>query len=73
MKFITLERKARAAIKNRPEFRRLERKKMSIEKSLAGGKVSKSQAGVLRKLIGLRRRRLVNREIHGLLCASASA
>ncbi len=73
MKFTTLERKARAAIKNRPEFRRLERKKLSIEKNLAGGKVSKVQAGVLRKLIGLRRRRLVNREIYGLLCVNAPA
>ena len=71
MKFSTLERKARSVIKTRPEFRQLEKRKTRVAKGLASGKLLQPQATALRKLICLRRRRLVNRELYSLLCADA--
>jgi hypothetical protein len=73
MKFSTLERNARAAIKTRPEFRQLERKKTSVATRLVSGEISRPHAKELRKLICLRHRRLVNRELFGLLRADATA
>ena len=69
--FESLERKARATIKNLPEFRRLDRKKRAIEKGLAVGKYSGRLAAALKSLLRLRRRRLLNRELYHLISEAA--
>lgn len=71
MKFSTLERKARAAVKSSPHGRLLERKKLATEKGLAAGKYSRRQAADLKSLLRLRRKRLLNREIYKSMRAKA--
>jgi hypothetical protein len=67
----SLERKARASIKNKPEFRRLDLKKRAIEKGLAAGIYSRRLAAELKSLLRLRRRRLLNRELYHLISEAA--
>jgi len=64
MKITTLERKARTAIKNLPEVRCLDRKKNRIEKSVTAGKLSRSLARDQKRLLNLRKRRCLNREMY---------
>ena len=67
MKFTTLERKARAAIKTRPEFREFEREKSEVAKGLSCGKFSGPQAKVLLRLNRLRLRMVWLRELYNLM------
>jgi len=67
----SLERKARAAIKNLPEFRRLERKRLVVQKRLDAGTISKRLAADLRGILRSRRRHLQNRELYRLLKVAA--
>lgn len=62
-----IERKARAAIKSRPEFRRLERKKNFIAKGVTAGRYSPRQGKDLMRLLRCRRRLLVVREMQNIL------
>jgi hypothetical protein len=67
----SLERKGRAAIKNLPEFRRLEREKLAVEKGVASGKYSRQQGVDLKSLLRARRERLLNRVLYRMLKAPA--
>lgn len=62
-----LESKARAAIKNSPEVRRLDRKKLDVQKRLVAGKLSGRQAAELKFLLRLRRKRFLLRAIYRLM------
>ena len=72
MKFSTLQRKARAAIKTRPEFRQLEREKTSIAKGLAAGKFSVPQAKGLLRCQRVMKHLLVLQELYKLMRADAA-
>lgn len=61
-----LERKARAAMKTRPEFRLLQRKKIALEKRITLGKISSHLASDLKSILRLRVKRLLHREIYRL-------
>jgi hypothetical protein len=65
-----LERNARAAIKSRPEFRRLERERSSIIKMLTAGKYTPPQARGLLQLLRLRRKILMLREVYLMMRAA---
>jgi hypothetical protein len=64
MKMATLERKARAAIKNHPEARKLDRKKIMVGKGLATGKYSTRQAAVMKSCLRRIRQILLLQKIY---------
>ena len=72
MKFSTLERKARAAIKDRPEFREFERHKSEVASGVSTGKFSGPQAKALLRLGRLRLRLAWLRELYNLMRANAA-
>lgn len=69
----SLERKARAAIKNRPEVRALEREMIAVEKGLAIGKYSIQVARELKGGLRLLRRSYVLKEVYRLMRQPKSA
>ena len=58
-------------MKKTPAFRKLERKRLSIERSRATGKCSGRLARELKSILRSRRRRLLNRELYLLVKAAA--
>jgi hypothetical protein len=73
MKFTTLEGKARAAIKTRPEFREFELEKSKVAKGFSIGKFSGPQAKALMRLNRLRLRLAWIRELYKLMRAGGAA
>jgi hypothetical protein len=68
MKHSTFFKKARSLMKKLPQFRQLQRQKLALEKRLAAGKISERMATDLKRLVGLRVKRLLNRQMYKLLC-----
>jgi hypothetical protein len=65
-----IERKARIAIKSRPEFRWLDRERSSIIKKLTAGIFTPPQARGLLQLLRLRRKILMLREVYKMMRAA---
>lgn len=65
--FEPLARRARRLIKDHPETRSLERKRARLERDFASGKITASHRRDVKKLLGLRRRRLLNRAAYQIL------
>jgi hypothetical protein len=72
MKLSTLERKARATIKDCPAVHHMEREKSDLMKRVAAGKMSQRWASEIKRLLRLQRRRLLNREMYRLMTSPAT-
>lgn len=66
MKFSTLERKARTAVKNTPESRKLDRAKIGVAKLQSKG-LSWRNASIVRSLISARRQILILKQMNKIL------
>ena len=65
----SVQRRAKANLAGGAEFRKLELQKISIEKGMDAGKVSKSSGKQLLVVFNLRRKWLISKEVDRLLKA----